>query len=102
VSLGRIEKAKALLQQALTSARCTLGNRRLFACILRNLGYAYSVEGDCDTTRDYVAEAVPIYEALGASLGAALARDDLGECEFRAGNAELAVRLATAGSCRAS
>ena len=94
VSLGRITEAKTLLRQALTSAR-TLGNRRLIACILRNLGYASAVEGDCDAARDYVAEAVPIYEGLGASLGAALARDDLGEFEFRAGNAELAFQLAT-------
>ncbi len=94
VSLGRIEEAKTLLQQALASAR-TLGNRRLIACVLRNLGYASAVADDCDAARNYVAEAVPIYEALGASLGAALARDDLGEFEFRAGNAELAFQLAT-------
>ena len=94
VSLGRIAEAKTLLRQALASARM-LGNRRLTACILRNLGYASAVEGDCDAARDYVAEAVPIYEGLGASLGAALARDDLGEFEFRAGNAELAYQLAT-------
>ena len=94
VSLGRMAEAKTLLQEALTSAR-KLGNRRLIACILRNLGYASAVEGDCDAARDYVAEAVPIYEGLGARLGAALARDDLGEFEFRAGNAELAFQLAT-------
>jgi predicted ATPase len=94
VSLGRIEEATTLLRQALTSARM-LGNRRLVACVLRNLGYASSVEGDCDAARDYVAEAVPMYEAIGASLSAALARDDLGECEFRAGNAELAFQLGT-------
>jgi tetratricopeptide (TPR) repeat protein len=72
-----------------------LGNRRLIACVLRNLAYASAVEGDCDTARDYVAEALPLYEGLGASLSAALARDDLGEFEFRAGNAELAFQLAT-------
>jgi tetratricopeptide (TPR) repeat protein len=94
VSLGRITEAKTLLQQALTGARM-LGNRRLVACVLRNLGYACAVDGDCGAARDYVAEALPIYQALGASLGAALALDDLGECEFRAGNAELAFRLAT-------
>jgi len=94
VSLGRLIEAKTLLRQALASARA-LGNRRLIACVLRNLGYASSVEGDCDTARNYVAEAVPIYQALGAGLGAALARDDLGECEFRAGNAELAFQLAS-------
>jgi predicted ATPase/transcriptional regulator with XRE-family HTH domain len=94
VSLGRVVEAKALLEQALASARA-LGNRRLIACVLRNLGYASSVEGDCDTARDYVAEAVPIYQALGAVLGAALAREDLGECEFRGGNAALAFQLAS-------
>ena len=94
VSLGRIAEAKTLLQEALTSAR-VLENRRLIACILRNLGYASAVEGDCDAARDYVAEAVPIYKALGATLGAASALDDLGEFEFRAGNAELAFQLAT-------
>ncbi|MGA9019113.1 MAG: helix-turn-helix domain-containing protein [Candidatus Cybelea sp.] len=94
VSLGRITEAKTLLQQALTGARM-LGNRRLVACVLRNLGYASAVDGDCSAARDYVAEALPIYQALGASLGVALALDDLGEFEFRAGNAELAFRLAT-------
>ena len=98
VSSGRIAEAKVLLRQALTSARM-LGNRRLIACILRNLGYACAVEGDCDAARDYVGEAVPIYEGLGARLGAALARDDLGEFEFRAGNAELGISTCHRCAC---
>jgi predicted ATPase/transcriptional regulator with XRE-family HTH domain len=93
-SLGRIAEARALLPEALATAR-RLGNRRLVASILRNLGYASAIDGDLVAARRYVSEAVPLYEALGAELGAALAMDDLGECEFQAGNAEHALTLAT-------
>jgi predicted ATPase/transcriptional regulator with XRE-family HTH domain len=93
-SLGRVAEARALLPEALAAAR-RLGNRRLVASILRNLGYASAIDGDLVAARSYVSEAVPLYEALGAELGAALAMDDLGECEFQAGNAEAALALAT-------
>lgn len=93
-SLGRVSEARAPLEAALAGAR-RIGNRRLVASVLRNLGYVSAIAGDLAAARDYVAEAVPIYESLGAELGAALARDDLGECEFRAGNAEAALEYAT-------
>jgi predicted ATPase/DNA-binding XRE family transcriptional regulator len=93
-SLGRVSEARAPLEEALAGAR-RIGNRRLVASVLRNLGYVSAIGGDLVAARAYVGESVPIYEALGAELGAALAMDDLGECEFRAGNAEAALHHAT-------
>jgi tetratricopeptide (TPR) repeat protein len=51
--------------------------------------------GDIAAARDYLAEALPIYEAMDAKLGIVSVASDLGEYEFRAGNVELALRHAT-------
>ena len=92
-SLGRVVEAKSRLQEALVSAR-GLDNRQLAAYVLRCLGYASSIAGDVVVARGYVGEALQIYEALGATLTAALTVFDLSEHEFRAGNADLGVQLA--------
>ncbi len=94
MSLGRVADAAALLRETLEMAR-RLDNRRLLAYTLRCLGYVGAADGNFAAARGYVAEALQIYEAMGAKLKAAWAMDDLGEYEFCAGNAELAVSHAT-------
>ena len=94
MSLGRVADAAALLRETLEMAR-NLDNRRLLAYTLRCLAYIGAAEDDFAAARHYVAEALQIYEAMGAKLKAAWAMDDLGEYEFCAGNAELAVSHAT-------
>lgn len=88
--LGRTQEAKTLLLGALAEAR-RLGNRRLVTYALRWLGLACAYGADADGARRYVAEALPIYEAMGAKLHYARAVDDLSWYEFRTGNAELAI-----------
>jgi predicted ATPase/transcriptional regulator with XRE-family HTH domain len=93
-SLGRVEEAQAPLQEALAVAH-RLDDSRLAAFALRCLASASCGAGDIAAARKYLAEALPIYEAMDAKLGLVSVATDLGECEFRAGNAELALRHAT-------
>ena len=94
IFLGRRAEAKPRLEAALPIARGLPGrNRRSVAIILRLL--AYATAGNADAVRRYIAEALQIYDALGSPYAAAMALTDLSECEFWAGNAELALRRAT-------
>jgi predicted ATPase/transcriptional regulator with XRE-family HTH domain len=97
IFLGRRAEAKPLLEKILRMARGLPGrNRRSVALILRLL--AYATAGDAEAVRCYIAEALQIYDALGNRYEAANALIDLSECEFCAGNAELALRRATEAS----
>ena len=93
-SLGQTAEAKTRLLEALADAR-TLGNGQLAAFILRLLAYSGTLDGDLVAARGYITEALSILEAMGNKLTVALAIDDLGELEFRAGNPELALRNST-------
>jgi len=88
--LGRIEEAKALLQEALTTAR-GLGNNRVLADALRLLAFAGALGDEVVAARGYLAEALLICEATGAKINGAEAIGDLAYAEWRAGNAELAL-----------
>ncbi len=83
-----------MLGESLAAARHHR-NQRLIAYALRYLGYAGAVDGDIVSARTHLAEALPIFDAVGATLAAARVTDDLGEYEFRGGNAELALRHGT-------
>lgn len=96
MALGRSVEARPHLHQALAIARAQ-GSRRLIAYIVRCLGWDSSVnEGNVIAARAYYAEALQIYESLGAKLNAAFTLNDLSECESVAGNVEVALRYATA------
>lgn len=94
IHLSRIDEAIAVLDESLASAR-GLGHRKLAAWVLRSLGLAHARNGDFLSARGYVAEALVIYESVHATLSVAGSMDDLGEYEFLAGNAEVAVAHAT-------
>ena len=94
VALRREAEAKTLLREGVTVAR-ELGNYRLLGHILRSLSYANVVGGDVGAARGNLAEALQVYEQHDSEYGAAQTMDDLAECEFRAGNAELALRQST-------
>jgi predicted ATPase/transcriptional regulator with XRE-family HTH domain len=94
LGLGRLVEAQVPLQEALAVAR-KFDDSRLAAWALRLLGSASCGTGDVVAARDYLAEALTHYEAMGAKLGLVAVATDLGEYEFRAGNAELALRRAT-------
>ncbi|MBV8531391.1 MAG: helix-turn-helix domain-containing protein [Candidatus Eremiobacteraeota bacterium] len=95
VSLGRAPEARPLLHEALTVARET-HSRRLVAYIVRCLGWDCGANlNDVIGARSYIAEALQIYESIGAKFNAAFTLNDLGECEACAGNLELALRYAS-------
>ena len=92
--LGRVAEAEPLLQDALTFAR-SIDNRQLLGFVLTAVAAAKSLEGNFAQARAFNAEALAIYEELGA--GRAAARTiaiDLAELEFLAGDTEAARRLA--------
>jgi predicted ATPase/DNA-binding XRE family transcriptional regulator len=88
--LGRFAQAEALLHDALAAAR-RLKNRKLVANILFCLSGANYKVGDLTVARRHLAEAVRIYQTLGAELGLATATGALANYEFSAGNAEAAL-----------
>jgi len=92
--LGRVAEAEPLLQDALAFAR-SIDNRQLLGFVLTAVAAEKSLERDFAQARKYNAEALAIYEELGA--GRAAARTiafDLAELEFLAGDMEAARRLA--------
>jgi len=94
IALGRSEEGRPLLREALAVAR-ELGSCRLIAYIVRCLGWDSSANlHDVVAARGYMAEALEIYEAIGAELNVAFTLNDLGECEFSAGNLDLALAYA--------
>ncbi len=94
-TLGRFSEAIPEINEALKLAR-PVGAPRLIAYTLRMLAWATaSSGGDISKSRECIAEALQIYEELGSRLSVALALYDLGECEFSAGNPDLALLHAT-------
>jgi predicted ATPase/transcriptional regulator with XRE-family HTH domain len=90
-NLGRIPAAKTAFEEALAHAR-GLRPDTILANILSGLGL---VTDDIEVVRGYAAEARQIHAALGNNIGVAYALINCGWCEFRAGNAEAALRHAT-------
>ena len=86
---GRSAEAGPLLRNALEAVRA-LGNRRIEAFIIASMAN----DDDLSHARSSYAEALALYTALGAESGAALVGYNLAEAEFRAGETELALRLA--------
>jgi predicted ATPase/transcriptional regulator with XRE-family HTH domain len=90
--LGRRAEAKALLQENLTLAR-EAGAQGALAGTLFSL--ALTIENDILTVRDYFAEGWQICESIGLNDLAVGTLVDLSECEFCAGNAQLALEYAS-------
>jgi predicted ATPase/DNA-binding XRE family transcriptional regulator len=96
VHKGEIAEAERLLNVALTAAR-EFGAQRLVAMATRYLGMARGFAGDLDTARQLLRASIAMYSEAGAiSGGRAIAGLNLAEFEFRAGDAETALRLALA------
>jgi tetratricopeptide (TPR) repeat protein len=94
IYLRRPDEASAVLEEALHLAR-ELGVRTPFtvACLLRLK--ALVTQDDIVAARGYIAEATAIHSALNHESSLASALLDLSECEYRAGNLELALEHAT-------
>ncbi|MGA8534116.1 MAG: helix-turn-helix domain-containing protein [Candidatus Tumulicola sp.] len=93
--LGQVAEAQLALQEALSLAR-KVDNSWLLGTILRCSGTIGIVDGDIDTARDQIEEALQRYEDLGSKRDVAWAVYDLSLVDyFGARNAELALRHAT-------
>ena len=94
VRLGRSEEAQPMVCEAVARMR-RLGAGKRLGYVLRIMAMVYSFNGDFAAARSYIAEAIAIYEDIGAlQRSAAAAGTDLAEVELNAGNPELALRLA--------
>ena len=90
--LGKLAESEKMLTEAIELAR-NLGLRKHLGHMLRGLSFASNVRGDVAAAREYVAEAIAIYDQVGSRRGAAMALfSDLAEVELNAGNAEAALR----------
>jgi tetratricopeptide (TPR) repeat protein len=90
--LGKLAEAQPLLRQALETARA-IGDRRLTATVLFQLGFAGTSVGDFAGARAQLAEALRLAKVLGAgvleaSIGFAVAQN-----EYLAGDPAAALRL---------
>ena len=92
--LGRVGDAKTVLGEALAGAR-RVGRQHLVAYVLRLLGIASADSHDLPAARGYLTEALNIYQASDAEVGAAVAEGELSEYEFRTGDAHVALQRAT-------
>ncbi|HEY2476007.1 MAG TPA: tetratricopeptide repeat protein [Candidatus Cybelea sp.] len=92
-SLGRVAEAKALIEEALTTAR-KLNDARLIARTSRCLAHALAKGGDFAAARSYLLEVLPIYEKEFGKVDIAYTINDLGRCEFALGNTKLALEYA--------
>ncbi|MGB8908564.1 MAG: helix-turn-helix domain-containing protein [Candidatus Cybelea sp.] len=88
--LGQTVEAQQLLGEALSLGSQLGGSdRRYLAYALRLAARAAS--SDAAMARRYIATAIDIYNEFGQRSGAVFARLDLAACEFRAGDAKLAL-----------
>ncbi len=90
---GKASEGEELLQQALAAAE-RLGNRRLQALVLSDLGTVRSRRKDVDGARRFYAEALTIYISLGLERPAASIAGHLAEVEFEAGDPAAALHRA--------
>ncbi|HEY5424971.1 MAG TPA: hypothetical protein VIJ77_00320 [Candidatus Tumulicola sp.] len=91
-ALGNAQ-GEVLLNDALRVAQ-QLGNQRLQALVLGDLGTARSRRGDISGARLFYAEALTIYKAFRLDRPAASIAGHLAEVEFAAGDASAALLLA--------
>ncbi|MBV9104153.1 MAG: hypothetical protein JO060_11240 [Candidatus Eremiobacteraeota bacterium] len=94
VRMGRFDDAAAALRRSLETAR-SIGADKLTGYALQDLAFARQLDGNLAAARELHAESVRVFERTGDERAAAVAVQYLSDLEFRAGNVELALRLAT-------
>jgi predicted ATPase len=92
VLLGRVSEGEAILLELLEPARAR-GTRSLIGYVLDSIALARSLNGDIVGARRHYADALAVFEALGAERSTAAVMHDLAQAEFRAGNSEGALHL---------
>ena len=95
MGFGRSAEAEPLVREALATTR-RLSAGRFLAFALRSVAGACYLNGDFAAAREYIAEELAIYKALGAErTAAATIAFTLAPLEFEAGNAGLALQHAS-------
>ena len=95
MGFGRSAEAEPLVREALATTR-RLSDGRILAFALRSVARVCYLNGDFAAAREYIAEELAIYKALGAERTAAVTiAFTLADTEFEAGNAELALQHAS-------
>lgn len=92
-AVGEGSRAEALLEKTLAAAE-SLGNSRLKALALSDLGTARARRNDVDGARRFYNEALALYVALGLERPAASIAGHLAEVEFEAGDPAAALHCA--------
>lgn len=92
-ALGQGAQGEALLDHALAASQ-RLGNGRLQALVLSDVGTAHSRRGDIDGSRRFYGEALSCYVSLGLERPAASISGHLAELEFEAGDPAAALHQA--------
>jgi predicted ATPase/class 3 adenylate cyclase len=102
IFMGKIAEAEVLLQDALAKLRARRA-RKSMVFALDHLANARQFCGDLRVARDLFDEALAVARTVDAERLAATIAGNLGELEFRGGNAEAAERLAREmlGTCEA-
>jgi tetratricopeptide (TPR) repeat protein len=88
--LGRFSEAERLLNAALATFR-NAGDRKLVGMTLEALAGLRFATGDVAGSRPLYAEALRIFEAMGAERSASVVATNLAEAEFRGGDATAAL-----------
>ncbi|MBV8264107.1 MAG: AAA family ATPase [Candidatus Eremiobacteraeota bacterium] len=96
VCLGRPSEGEPMLQSALTTFRAA-GLEKAIANTLFSIGYACALKGDMPSAREVLREAAAIYDRTGAEERLPAVLTLLAEAEFRTGDTQTAVMLATRG-----
>ncbi len=91
--LGRPREAEPLLRDALEAAH-TLGDRRLVGWVKHKIGWVRSNVGDFAGARAQFTEVLEFAKLIGDKFLWASVASDFAENEFRAGDAQIALRLA--------
>jgi predicted ATPase/DNA-binding SARP family transcriptional activator len=94
IVLGRVGESERLLEAALATAE-QLGFQKLLCSVLDCLAFARDLANDIDGARTRYAQALEIARAAGSERTAAIVASNFGEMEFRCGNAQAAIQLAS-------
>jgi predicted ATPase len=99
--LGRVAESRVMAEEVLSVSR--KAGRQVWAAVdMAWLGFIIAHEGNVAQARSYIADALQIFDPLGAVFEGADALVSLADVEFCAGNTELAFRYATDALARRS
>jgi predicted ATPase/Tfp pilus assembly protein PilF len=91
LQMGRLDEAKATIEQALATARACADAFNVANCLDTRAAIA-KYQGDVRAARELYAQALAAYKALGDELGTAVGLNNMADLEFADGHPERALR----------